>query len=61
MEQLKFITLIEPNEDPMIKVRGIEANFDPATEEFEYFEIKYEDFDKERFKRIGVAAVYLKR
>ena len=44
----------------MIKVTGIEANFEPATEEFEYFEIKYEDFDKEGL-RIGVAAVYLKR
>ncbi|MBL7118357.1 MAG: acylphosphatase, partial [Candidatus Syntrophoarchaeum sp.] len=57
----QFITLIEPSEDPMIKVTGIEVDFEPATNEFEYFDIKYGDFDKEGFERIGVAAVYLKR
>ena len=57
----QFITLIEPSEDPMIKVTGIEVNFEPATDEFEYFDIKYVDFDKEGFERIGIAAVYLKR
>ena len=30
----KFITLIEPSEDPIIKVTGIEVNFEPATNEF---------------------------
>jgi len=57
----QFITLIEPSEDPMIKVTGIEVDFEPATNEFEYFDIKYGDFGMEGFERIGVAAVYLKR
>lgn len=57
----QFITLIEPSEDPMIKVTGIEVNLEQATNEFEYFDIKYGDFDKEGFERIGIAAVYLKR
>mgnify|MGYP000303561949 CR=1 FL=1 len=57
----KFISLIQPRDDPMIKVTGVDVKFEPASGEFEYFDIEYEDFDKEGFERIGVAAVYLKR
>lgn len=57
----QFIALIEPRDDPMIKVTGVNVKFEPATGEFEYFDIEYEDFQQEGFERIGVAAVYLKR
>lgn len=57
----KFTSLIQPPDDPMIKVTGVDATFEEATNEFEYFDVEYEDFDKEGFERIGVAAVHLKR
>ena len=57
----QFIALIEPRDDPMIKVTNVNVKFEPATGEFEYFDIEYVDFQQEGFERIGVAAVYLKR
>lgn len=56
-----FIRQIQPGNDPMIKVTNITVRFEPATNEFEYFDIKYEDFVKEGFESIGTAAVYLKK
>ena len=56
-----FIALIRPKDDPLIKVTGIDVKFEPATNEFEYFDIEYEDFNIEAFERIGTAATYLKR
>ena len=57
----KFIALIEPTDDPMIKVTDVDVKFEPATREFEYFDIEYEDFQQEGFERLGITAVYLKR
>jgi acylphosphatase len=57
----KFISLIQPKDDPMIKVTNVDVKFEEPTGKFEYFDIEYEDFDKEGFERIGTAAVYLKR
>jgi acylphosphatase len=57
----EFIKLIRPKDDPLIKVTGVDVEFKPASGGFEYFDIKYEDFDREGFERIGTAAAYLKR
>jgi len=57
----RFISLIQPKDDPMIKVTSVDVKFEKATGEFEYFDIEYEDFEKEGFERIGIAAIYLKR
>lgn len=57
----RFIELLKPKEDPLIKVIDLDIEFVPATEEFEYFDINYGDFQKEGFERIGDAARILKQ
>ena len=57
----KFIELLWAKEDPMIRVLGIDVGFEPATGEYEFFDIMYGDFQQEAFERIGMAAIYLKR
>ncbi len=57
----EFIKLLWAKDDPIIKVKNIDAAFEPATGEYEFFDIVYEDFEKEGFERIGEAVMYLKR
>ncbi|ODS42607.1 MAG: hypothetical protein MSIBF_04690 [Candidatus Altiarchaeales archaeon IMC4] len=56
----KFIKILKPKDDPMIKVIDVTVKFAQPTGEFEYFDIKYGNFDEEGFERIGVAAMHLK-
>ncbi len=57
----EFIKLLWAKDDPVIKVTNVDATFQSATGEYEFFDIVYEDFQKEGFERIGEAAMYLKR
>jgi acylphosphatase len=57
----EFIKLLRAKDDPIIKVKNMDAAFEPATGEYEFFDIVYEDFEKEGFERIGEAVMYLKR
>jgi acylphosphatase len=57
----EFVKLLWAKDDPVIKVTNIDAAFEPATGEYEFFDIVYEDFEKEGFERIGEAVMYLKR
>lgn len=57
----EFIKLLWAKDEPIIKVKNIDVAFQPATGEYEFFDIVYEDFQKEGFERIGVAAMHLKR
>ncbi len=56
-----FIKSLWVKDDPTIKVKNIDAVFEPATGEYEFFDIMYEDFQKEGFERIGEAVMFLKR
>ncbi|MCL7414392.1 MAG: acylphosphatase, partial [ANME-2 cluster archaeon] len=57
----EFIELLWLKDEALIKVINIDASFQPPTGEFEFFDIVYEDFNKEAFERIGEAVFYLKR
>jgi len=56
----KFMKEIEAKGEPMIKVTGMEVKWTKPTNEFEYFDVKHDDFQQEAFERIGIAAVYLR-
>lgn len=56
-----FIKLLWVSGDPAIKIKSVDVAFQAATGEYEFFDIVYEDFQKEAFERIGVAAMYLKQ
>jgi acylphosphatase len=57
----EFIQHIWAKDDPMVKVTKIDTAFQPATGDYEFFDITYDDFQNEAFERIGEAAIYLKR
>ena len=57
----EFIQLLWLKDEPIIKVINLDTTFQPPTGEYEFFDITYEDFQKEAFERIGEAALYLKR
>jgi len=57
----EFIQHLWARDDPIIKVTKIDTAFQPITGEYEFFDITYDDFQKEAFERIGEAAIYLKR
>ncbi|MBW6518335.1 MAG: acylphosphatase [ANME-2 cluster archaeon] len=56
----EFIQLLWLKDEPLIKVINVDTTFQPPTGEYEFFDIIYEDFQKEAFERIGEAAFYLK-
>lgn len=45
----------------VIKVTKIDVEYQPPKSDHEYFEIIYDDFQKEGFERIGDAVVFLKK
>ena len=57
----EFIQLLWLKDEPIIKVINLDTTFQPPTGEYEFFDITYEDFQKEAFERIGELALYLKR
>lgn len=57
----EFIKLLWAKEDKIIKVTNMNAEYVPPTGEYEFFDIIYDDFQKEGFERIGDAVRYLKR
>ena len=57
----EFLKLLWAKEDSNIKVTKIDVEYQPPKRDHEYFEIIYEDFQKEGFERIGDAVVFLKK
>ena len=57
----EFIEVLWLKDEALIKVINIDVSFQSPTGEFEFFDIVYEDFNKEAFERIGEPAFYLKR
>jgi acylphosphatase len=57
----EFLKLLWAKEDSSIKVTKIDAEYQPPKHDHEYFEIIYDDFQKEGFERIGDAVVFLKK
>jgi len=57
----EFLKLLWAKEDSSIKVTKIDVEYQPPERDHEYFEIMYDDFQKEGFERIGDAVVFLKK
>ncbi len=57
----EFLKLLWAKEDSIIKVTKIDVEYQPPKSDHEYFEIIYDDFQKEGFERIGDAVVFLKK
>jgi hypothetical protein len=57
----EFLKLLWAKEDSTIKVTKIDVEYQPPRCDHEYFEIIYDDFQKEGFERIGDAVVFLKK
>ncbi len=57
----EFIKLLWAKEDIIIKVTNMNVEYEPPTGEYEFFDIIYDDFQKEGFERICDAVSYLKR
>ncbi|MDD5616177.1 MAG: acylphosphatase [Candidatus Methanoperedens sp.] len=57
----EFLKLLWAKEDRIIKVLKIDVQYQVPKHDHEYFEIIYDDFQKEGFERIGDAVVFLKK
>jgi len=57
----EFLKLLWAKEDSIIKVTKTDVEYQPPRRDHEYFEIIYDDFQKEGFERIGDAVVFLKK
>ncbi len=57
----EFLKLLWAKEDSSIRVTKIDVEYQPPKRDHEYFEIIYDDFQKEGFERIGDAVVFLKK
>ncbi len=55
-----FINTLWTKEDNIIKVINIDVDYEPSKGEYEFFDIIYDDVQKENFDRIGEAVVFLK-
>ncbi len=56
----KFISALWAKEDNIIKVIKIDVKYEPSNGEYEFFDIIYDDIQKENFERIGEAVSFLK-
>ncbi len=56
----KFINLLWAKDDNIIKVIKMDVKYEPSEGEYEFFDIIYDDIQKENFERIGEAAGFLK-
>ncbi|HEY9204665.1 MAG TPA: acylphosphatase [Candidatus Methanoperedens sp.] len=56
----KFINLLWAKDDNIIKVIKIDVKYEPSEGEYEFFDIIYDDIQKENFERIGEAVGFLK-
>ncbi len=57
----EFLKLIWAKEDNNIKVMKIDVEYQPPKRDHDFFEIIFDDFQKEGFERIGDAVVFLKK
>lgn len=57
----EFLKHLWAKEESTIKVLKIDVQYQPPKHDHEYFEIIYDDFQKEGFERIGYAVVFLKK
>ena len=56
----EFLKLLWAKEDSIIKVMKIDVEYQSPKRDHDFFEIIYDDFQKEGFERIGDAVVFLK-
>ncbi len=56
-----FVKLLWATTDPIIKVKNIDVVFEPPIGEYDFFDIVYDEFQKESFERIGEAVMHLKK
>ena len=57
----EFLKFLWAKEDSIIKVKKIDIDYQPPRRDHDFFEIIYDDFQKEGFERIGDAVVFLKK
>jgi len=57
----EFLKLLWAKGDSSIKVMKIDVEYQPPRRDYDFFEIIYDDFQKEGFERIGDAVVFLKK